>query len=93
MRQTSPDADGASVPLDGAHLDDLSNGDIRAFRARLRRERDEIQAAAISGGPTQNLCERMNALAEKEHLLARAERRQRDRRAGVVRGLWESLRL
>jgi hypothetical protein len=89
----SPATDDSPIPGDGDPPRELTAGEIRALRGLLRRERGEIHAAAIAGGPTEVLCARLNALEQKERFLARAERLQRDRRSGAVRGLLGSIGL
>lgn len=61
--------------------------DLRVRRAALRRERGRIHAEAISGGPTPELCERLNALEQEELHLAREERIHRSRRGGAMKGI------
>ncbi|HWH15369.1 MAG TPA: hypothetical protein VNT51_11540 [Miltoncostaeaceae bacterium] len=65
--------------------DAASRARLRALRGELRRERERIEAEAISIGPCPRLARALDELERRERDLARAQRRRREARPSVRR--------
>ncbi len=78
----SSDATAVIAAAHPQYLRTLAPGELRTLRGVLRRERQRVCAEAISSGPTDDLCVRMNRLEALEEEIARIERAA-PRRPGV----------
>lgn len=75
---TMPPEEWVTLVSEPECLRSMSHGELKALRCRMRQERQSIHSEAISHGPSEDLCRRLNELEMLERLVARAaERRER----------------
>ncbi|MCB0882924.1 MAG: hypothetical protein KDC33_12015 [Thermoleophilia bacterium] len=68
----SPQENWVAAHLHPDALRDMSRQEMKRLRDRLREERRAIQTETITGGPTGELCRRMNELETLEKAIERS---------------------
>lgn len=86
----SPQENWVAAHLHPDALREMSRQEIKRLRDRLRDERRAIQTETITGGPTGDLCRRMNELEVLEKAVERCMHDAPPR--GGMRGVFTSFR-